>query len=228
MSQVNVDTEDIATKLQDFDRTCNDYIQLLYENVTGFVSYQPGEKEEAAEKLIFMTYGEILYAGVNRLIDAMKITQDDVLYDLGSGVGKVALQFFIKTPIKKAVGLEAHKERNQSAVQVYNQVKKELPALFHNRVLDSICENFLEYDFTDATILFVPSTCYGDELQMEIGKRADLCPNLKYIISHKVLPNKFPLNRMIDIECSWDTENTHFYVNPELEPTLEPVLELEK
>jgi len=197
----------------EFDQLCQEYVNALYQNVTGFVTYEPGEKEAAVEKKIFMTYGEILYPGVNRLIDYMEINENDVLYDMGSGVGKVALQYFLKSPLKKAVGIEAHQGRHTSALQVYDQVKKEFPELFAGgRILDSVSQNFLEADISDATILFVASTCYSEDLLADIGKLADAkCPKLKYIASHKPIPNKLPLVSIVDIECSWDTAKSHFY-----------------
>jgi hypothetical protein len=196
----------------DYDQLCQQYMNFLYEGITGFIQYTPGQKEQAQEQKIFMTYGEILYPGVNRLIESMTIGKNDVLYDLGSGVGKVPLQFLLKTPIKKACGVEAHTERHHAAEAVYKKVHEELPELFSSgRHLQSIYKNFLDVDFTDATILFIASSCYSDELLIDLGRMADHCPNLRYIISHKPLPNKMPFKGMIEIECTWDVEKTHFY-----------------
>lgn len=196
-----------------YDQLCQEYMNFLYEGITGFIQYEPGQKEQAQEQKIFMTYGEILYAGVNRLIESMEISKNDVLYDLGSGVGKVPLQFLLKTPIKKALGVEAHTERHRAAETVYKKVHAEVPELFSNgRDLRSVCKNFLEVDFTDATILFIASSCYSDELLIDLGRMADQCPKLRYIISHKPFPNNnLPLKKMIEIECTWDVEKTHFY-----------------
>ena len=66
----------------EFDQLCQDYMNAVYQGVSGFISYQPGEKEAGQEKKIFLTYGEILYPSVNKIIDCMNIDENDVFYDL--------------------------------------------------------------------------------------------------------------------------------------------------
>src|SRR5579864_8957251 len=95
--------------VSEFDDLCQAYITELYRNVSGFISYQPGEKENAQLEKVFLTYGEILFPSFNEIIKRMDINENDVFYDLGSGAGKSALQFFLKTPVKKIIGIEANK-----------------------------------------------------------------------------------------------------------------------
>src|SRR5207302_804459 len=99
--------------LKEYDAVAENYINALYRGLSGFISYKPGEKEEGAKEKVYLTYGEILYPSVDSLIDYLEdLSSDDVFYDLGSGIGKVPLQFFLKTPVKKACGIEASKTRN--------------------------------------------------------------------------------------------------------------------
>lgn len=193
---------------EDFNQLCLDYMNFLYTGISGFISYQPGEKEEGEKKKVYMTYGEILYPGINRIMDYIgDIREDDVFYDLGSGVGKIALQFFLKTPVKKSRGIEYSETRNNSAIGVYKQVHQEFPELFQGgkRTLDCINGNFLEADIADATIIYAASTCYSEELLADIGKMiTERCPKVRYVVTLKPIPSKVPLDKVFEVECSWD------------------------
>lgn len=197
----------------EFDKLCQDYINALYQGISGFISYQPGEKEANEKNNVFLTYGEILYPSVNKIIDYIgDIGPDDVFYDLGSGIGKVALQLFLKTPIKKACGVEASQTRNQYAEKVYEQVKKEFPDLYlGGRELSCKRTNFLEAGIHDATIIYTCSTCFSEDLLAEIGKLIDQCPNIRYVVSMKQIPSRVPYDTAMDIECTWDKTKCHVY-----------------
>lgn len=196
----------------EFDRLCQEYITALYQGETGFVSYEPGEKEAHAEKKIYLTYGEILYPSVNTIIEYLDIKEDDIFYDFGSGVGKVGLQFFLKSPVKKVSGIEFSVKRHLVAEKIYKQVQREFPELFlNNRSLKSIQGDFMQADIRDATIIYTCSTCFSEELLAELGALFDQCPNLRYIVSMKPLPVKLPLDTILEIECTWDKTKCHVY-----------------
>jgi hypothetical protein len=208
----------------EFDQLCQDYMNALYQGVSGFVSYEPGEKETGEKSKVYLTYGEMLYPSVDALIECMAITENDVFYDLGSGVGKVGLQYFLKTPVKKVVGIEYSQKRHVMAEQVYNQVKQEFPDLFvGGRELHCIQGNMLTQDITDATIVYSCSTCFSEELLLNIGELLERCPNLRYIATNKVIPTKLPLVGLVDVECSWDKTKWHMYsVTGKLEREVTP------
>lgn len=203
----------------EFDKLSEEYINLLYQGTSGFISYYPGEREEAEKDKVFLTYGEILYPSLNKIINYMDINENDVFYDFGSGVGKVALQMLLNTPIKKAVGIEAHKKRNDVAVKVYQQVKKEFKELLENRHLDCLNTNFLEVDVKDATIIYTCSTLFEPVLLADIARIVDTCPNMKYLISipsvkfdYAHVPTKNLLvEEIMDIDCTWDKTVCYIY-----------------
>lgn len=217
---------------EEYNQLCQDYISTLYQGISGFISYQPGEKESGEEKKVYLTYGEILYPSVDKFLNFIgDISESDVFYDLGSGIGKVALQAFLRTPIKKACGIEFSETRSKYAEQVYTQVYKEFPELFTaERKLSCLTGNFLEVDISDATIIYTCSTCFSEDLLSHIGEVIDRCPNIRYVISLKQIPNKLELNRNLDIECTWDKTKCYVYgpkraefdlqmeMNPELIP----------
>lgn len=200
----------------EYDQLTQDYITTLYQGLSGFISYQPGEKEAGEEKKVFLTYGEILYPSVNKIINYIgDISENDVFLDLGSGIGKVALQFFLKTPVKRAYGIEFSEARSEFAEKVYAQVKNEFPDLFaNNRTLDCYTGNFLEADIKDATIIYTCSTCFSEELLSDMGKLIDTCPNIRYVVSMKQIPSKLPFDRILEIECTWDKTKCYVYCLP--------------
>ena len=225
--------------VSEFDDLCQAYITELYRNVSGFISYQPGEKESAQLQKVFLTYGEILFPSFNKVIQRMNIDENDVFYDLGSGAGKSALQFFLKTPVKKVVGIEANKRRSDVSLKIYKQVKREFPQLFEGgRILKCVPSNFLEVDISDATIIYICSTCFNPALLADIGRIVDQCPKIKYLVSipsvsydYASIPCKLPIEEVVDIECSWGQTKFYLYTpSPEkpVDPATLPAFFLKK
>lgn len=192
------------------DKLCRDYIESLYEGKTGFIEIDSQEIETLKEQNVFSLYSEILYESVNKILEQMIINKKDVLYDLGSGVGKIPLQFFLKTPIKKAFGIEAILPRHLVAWNVYQEVKKAYPNLFKNgRKLQSFCSNILEFDFSDATILII--ALYDETLLEAIGKKIDENSNIKYVASLKPIPCKLKNPISMGIDCTFGQSEILIY-----------------
>ena len=141
------------------------------------------------------------------------LSSEDVFYDLGSGIGKVPLQFFLKTPVKKACGIEGSKTRNLHAAKIYHQVNTEFPELSAGgRELSCVANNFLEAGIEDATVIYTCSTCFSEELLADIAVLLDNCPKLRYVISLKELPlRNLVFDKIIEIECTWDKTKCYAY-----------------
>jgi SAM-dependent methyltransferase len=122
-------------------------------------------------------YGEISTQGLSQLLQQLDIQPTDVVYDLGSGTGKVIFQFFLTTPVKKAVGIELSTRRISIA-------RKSLSTLISSGYispLDSLFPfrrsiSFLEADlFTaplaDATIIYICSNLFTAAMFYRIYSR---------------------------------------------------------
>ena len=110
------------------------FIEENYKDITGF-----GISTEDTENITNCggapTYGEITQDSAQALIDYLKPTAQDVFVDAGSGVGKLVVQFFFATPIKKAIGVELSQERFKKAIKVKESLaQKKLIAA--GRILD--------------------------------------------------------------------------------------------
>lgn len=195
------------------DKLCSDYLDALYQGSTGYVNYAPGEKEKATEDNIYYTYGEILYPSVDQLIASAKLTKDDVFLDLGSGIGKVGAQVFIKTPVKKVIGIEAHVLRNQTALDAVAELKHDFPELFTGgREIEYLQDNFLSTDLSEATVMFTCSTCFSEDLMKEISKLVDKFTNIRYAMALKPLEcERLTLLEKMPIACTWDKSNCYIY-----------------
>jgi precorrin-6B methylase 2 len=141
----------------------------LYTKITGF-GISDGEKETIKSAGGAPTYGEILPKSVSILLADLKLTEEDVFYDLGSGVGKVAVQVYLESPVKKSVGVELSPTRHNHAMKVHGKLK-DAGKLKANRDLVFCQENILHADISDATVLFLCSTCYSDELMADLASK---------------------------------------------------------
>jgi len=152
------------------------------------------------------TYGEISYEAVDKVLNDLCITQEDVLYDLGSGVGKVVLQGYLSFPFKKTVGVELSKKRYDQSVEAKNLLEKK-GLLNAKRPLMFLQEDFTESNLDDATVVYMGSTCYSDELmEALVEKLAKLKKGVR-VISLKRLPDaekyNFVLVKEYRLPMSW-------------------------
>lgn len=160
--------------------------------------YQKGGRIPQAERdFIFEqggnpVYGEITYDSAEILIQDMKVTRDDVLYDLGSGLGKFALQAYLTTPAKKIIGIELSATRHKLAVRAERLLKESIltkKIIPQAKELQLIHDNILHADLTDATVVFMCATCFSHELIHQIMHKLHSCKNGLRVLSLKKLEN---------------------------------------
>ncbi len=191
------------------------YLNELYNPIDGYIQYTPELLKEASEQQVALTYGEILPESLAIIINKLDIKENDVFYDLGSGVGKVALQFCLTTPIHKSYGIEALEIRHKIAEQAYIDIKKKLPDLFINKSLQSMHENFLFCELENPSIIFMDSLCFSDDTIKQLSKVLNNIPTIKYVISLKAIKlNHLKLKEKITLKFSWSQGNTttvHIY-----------------
>lgn len=135
-------------------------------------------------------YGEILYDSAQVLLTDPELGfgPQDIFYDLGSGVGKMAVQVYLNTPVKKVVGVELSPTRHAKAEKVIRRCMQS-NLMEKDRTLTLCHGDMLELDINDATIIYMCSTCYPPELlEQLVIKFSQLQPGAR-IISLKELPN---------------------------------------
>lgn len=104
-------------------------------------------------------YGEIKPASVHRLLGHLELGVDDVLYDLGSGAGKMVVQAAMTVPLRRCVGVELSKMRHDAAKEALARAHEE--GLVVARRCEFRNEDLLEADLSDATVVYTCSTGFS-------------------------------------------------------------------
>lgn len=183
-------------------------IESLYQGVTGF-NISEEEANNINNKGGASTYGEITYQSAKKILDDLNIIPSDVFYDLGSGIGKLNIQVFLTTPVKKVVGIELSPTRFKYAHDIQEKLKKE-GAIKNSRILSFLKEDITQADLSDATIIYMCSTCFSDELMKKLlDKLSKLKKGLKVITLKKFPENKvFNLIKSYTLPMTWSTNTT--------------------
>ena len=179
------------------------FLEELYQPINGY-TLTKGESEHIKDLGGAPTYGEITFDSADYLFGELKLNSNDVFYDLGSGVGKTVLQAFLTTPFKKSVGVELSHTRHTYASTMLNKLLKE-ELRTQNRILEYREGNFLDTDFSDATIIYMCSVCYPDELMRAITNKIIALPAGVRIASFKRMPDheRLVLQQVYRVPANW-------------------------
>jgi len=184
----------------------------LYERVSGF-QVGSNEYQMIREKGGDPTYGELTLGGMNTLVEELKLQKNDVFYDLGSGVGKMPVYIYLTTPVKKAVGIELSPTRHAHAIKVKKSLEKK-GMLDSARALNFLEKSMLDENLSDATIIYMSSTCFSDELMKSItDKLTRENTNPLKILTLKKLPDNtvFQLTKTLSLPMTW-SDNVRAYL----------------
>jgi len=158
-------------------------------------------------------YGEPCAYELDTLISRLDINENDVFYDLGSGNGNVCATFLFSTPIKKSIGIELSSDRHNEAIRIKSEIQKNYSNQLENKQLEYIHDNFMNYDYANATIVFMDSVLFTDKTLHEIENILIKAPNIKYLISMKAKynPIHFKLKETLNIKATWGKSVIYIY-----------------
>lgn len=188
------------------DILCESYLKLIYQNAN--ISTQVNSISE--------TYGEILPVGIDKLLSVMSLDDGDVFFDLGSGLGKLAVQVFLKSSIKEVCGIELLPELHMQAIAISNRVHVELPAFYSgNRRLNFLLGSFLELPMANATAVLVSSPCFSPDIMYALGRILEATPTIHSVLTMRPIRGlkRLSFKKSIRIECSWDSALCYLYTN---------------
>eukprot|EP01089_Gocevia_fonbrunei_P020656 TRINITY_DN7744_c0_g1_i1.p1 TRINITY_DN7744_c0_g1~~TRINITY_DN7744_c0_g1_i1.p1 ORF type:complete len:253 (-),score=28.38 TRINITY_DN7744_c0_g1_i1:64-822(-) len=162
------------------------------------------------------TYGEIHYSAVTTMINTCNPNTKDVFYDLGSGMGKVAIQFALQTDCMKCCGLELSQTRHSVAQLMVDVIIKKDPRFQPNlkKKLQFLNQDFLSASWKDATILYTCWTVFPKNIQMKMVDKAYKCPRLRFFVAQEPISwdqTKFVLVKKQKIQVSWDDARPSLY-----------------
>jgi hypothetical protein len=200
----------VAAALQS---TPADIITSLYENKSGH-GIDESERKKIADVGGNATYGEITPRAVSKFVKKLKLKSSDVFVDLGSGIGKLVMQTCLESNATQCRGIELSDSRYGQAITAYNDLKKSHPDVAERisfTLGDIVTENI-----DNATVVFMCSTCFSDELMVKLAKKLKNLPKLEVVATLKKLPEDsgFELVGSDTYEMTWSAETSIYFYAP--------------
>lgn len=187
---------------------CQEYIARLYHNVQGH-----GPKIEK-NRSIPKTYGEILYPAMDKLLSAVEFSSQDIFIDLGSGLGKIVIQVFLRTEVKAAIGIEIMPRLHHQALTAAARVREDLPTFYEQaRKLEFILGDFLNTSLDEASIILLGSPCFSPRMLARIANMINEKKQIRLVLSLRPLIHlqRLKFIKAMRIEGSWDTTLCYIY-----------------
>ena len=173
-------------------------------------------------------YGEIIPKGIRRLYDKIQLKENDVLYDLGSGTGKVPIQFAVETECNNNIGIELGETRHKASLRALDALRssgkeylmkstEECSFYKGNILADDPCWT------ADATVLFICATAFPPPLMNPLIAKIRTCKTLRCVMlftgedsgNPALLDSETKKWTFTDTLCesSWDEQNScHLYM----------------
>ena len=165
----------------------------------------------------FLTYGYIENNCIDNIIKKLNINENDVFYDLGSGIGNVCFKISYSTKAKSC-GYEIVDSRHEVAENINSDFSKIKDM---NNKVSLIKDDFtkIKNGLNDATIIFTDSIMFSKELLKKVEDLAYSSPNLRYLVSMKKLDNsdKFEYIETSSCEASWGNSQINIYKKKSIE-----------
>jgi SAM-dependent methyltransferase len=161
-----------------------------------------------------LTYGEMLYPSVKKVLTTLSLRPEDIFLDLGSGLGKFAIQVFMQSQVQQVIGIEMRTELSESACEALQMIKQEFPIFWEkDRKLQFLHGDFLKLNWEQATIAYCCATCFRPELLNAIGDKLNQETSVQQVLSLRPLPTltRLPLKKVFTVECSWDSALCYYY-----------------
>lgn len=171
----------------------------------------PGSHEE-------LLYGEIPFETWQKLIARISPKKDSVFYDLGSGIGRVAMQSHLIYDFEKSCGIELLKGLHNKALEAENIftkfIKPQIAKNLGKKELNFICGDILQEDFSDADLILLSHPFKDEEqfLVLEEKFLKTLKPKTKIITLIRFLRDeRFKSLGFGTFNFSWGKSSAYFY-----------------
>lgn len=149
-------------------------------------------------------YGEIDFLSFHNILEKTKPQPNELFYDLGSGAGKAVFAAALYFNFSKSCGIELLEPLHEKASDTLNKTKsmaqsslpeEEMAYLKKCSDIEFINDSFLNYDFSDANVLYVAATCLTDTTWESLVKKlANLKQGTRIIVATYTLQHdKFKL-----------------------------------
>ena len=153
-------TRDFIAKIHNSDGPIDDGAvdRMLGIEIHGRDSEMEHIKQNPKDKDEQLFYQGISYEKIRTFLHKLQLTDQDIFYDLGSGVGRAVL-YVASTTLAKSKGIELVAERSEKA-----QKAKILLGLDRAEFITS---NILDADYSDGTVFLLQSS-FQEETLMKV------------------------------------------------------------
>ena len=155
-------------------------------------------------------YGEVVFDTFVDLLKKAGINENDIFYDLGSGLGKPCLIASLVFDVKKAVGIELLPALYQLSTEIAQKASQLVPDL---KNLIFLNQDMLEADFSDGTLVFCNSTCLSEESLAKLEKKFEkLQSGSRVILITKKIENEnLSLKEEGEVKMTWGMATFRIY-----------------
>ncbi|OGK15144.1 hypothetical protein A2774_05660 [Candidatus Roizmanbacteria bacterium RIFCSPHIGHO2_01_FULL_39_12c] len=197
-------------------KTGKSIFESLYSGVDGY-AISKRARQNLNYKNKAHTYGEVTAESFYQILNDLQYKNGGNFYDLGSGTGKAVMLSAIFGSFTKLTGVEIIKELHQKAVDIFRRFEAEvapiLPVEKRGLKIELANSDFLNYDFSDADVIFAHSTCFYDELMLALERKClALKEETKILLTTKnfLLP-QFRLVKSQEYPMTWGKSTVNFY-----------------
>lgn len=165
-------------------------------------------------------YGEITALGASLAAEACGITEQDVLYDLGSGHGRLVLQAHLQWCCVAAVGVELSRERNVLGERAL-AVLREMGHVDESRRVALLNDNLMNVDCSPASVVYLGCTMWDEDFVWQVLKKLDAeAKGLRLLLSTEDIEARFGLplppwlrlERALQVPMTWaDDASLYIY-----------------
>lgn len=162
------------------------------------------------------TYGEALPEGIDALRQVLDLGPDDVLYDLGSGTGRVILQLALTCNAKRLVGIELSPTRHEHAEEAASIFRKRS---IQHAPMEFLCDDISTCDISDGTHFYMCSTAYSASICRRMAERLSQSPSFQVLVTSRALPVQPFLQKLGELPSaySWNVNGKAFVYVKSLE-----------
>jgi hypothetical protein len=142
--------------------------QNIIKDIDGFKLSQIARTSADAMEY---SYGEIEFVSFIALISLARPTLEGRFYDLGSGSGKAVLACAMVFDMQTYCGIELFEELHHAALLLQQRLQQH-PGYQH-KIIHFIHDNFLNADFSDASLIFINATALFGATWEQLNQRLD-------------------------------------------------------
>jgi hypothetical protein len=192
------------------DLSTRQIMNRIFKDICGFKIPKDDEKEVRKSKGSPI-YGEITHNSVDKLLNYLDLTSKDILYDLGSGVGKVVLHTALTTRVKKVCGIELSETRHNDAVLALEKAMAWAPHIYHRVEFKN--DDLMKADLSSATVIYTCSTAFSLGFMKTLTDRLAKLSHKFRLVTLQDLPSErhFTLEDKIRLNMTW-IRNTPVYI----------------